>query len=286
MTNMESPHAPFRPPVGPEPTDEELQNLDMRQEAADRNEHMAYLRSIAGPRTKRGGRRTLWISLSVIAALAIAGAVIYVLFVKDSSERQPDPKRNESSQKAQTPPDDEDISIKTKRHDSPAFFLGFDYPEDWTISDDGSGKLLARSPAMNLKTVSGKTEKCIITLRIQGKQDALPEFKNGNGIAVLASEKLTYEKPTQSQRAQTYLSFVGYVGSPQGSLDGLYITGDIGYQKDQAVPEVDIVRVDPLITVGFTSVSGAAVSLRTSNWNEKSLFTASIKTLLTTLSVQ
>jgi hypothetical protein len=36
-------------------------------------------------------------------------------------------------------------------------------------------------------------------------------------------------------------------------LDAVYVTGDSGYQQDQAIPMADVVKGDPLINVTFVS---------------------------------
>jgi hypothetical protein len=255
----------------------------MRSQAdIDRQERIEYMRRVAGPRKPK---KAWWKWLLVGLAVAlVAAAATYLLFLKPKDKDKQASQSTKSSQS--TPPaQQQSAAITTKHHQSANFSLEFDYPENWTVTDDGSGKLTVKSPTMPLKSASGKAVSGQVTVTIQGKQAELKEFKGGNGLAVRESDKLTYTKPTSSQRAQTYLSFVGYAGSAQTGIDGMYITGDIGYQKDQAVPMVDVVRGDPLVTVSFSG-SGGTLSISSDSWNDSNQLTKSLKTIITSLSIQ
>jgi hypothetical protein len=266
--------------------DERLQTAPLNQEEADRQARIAYLKSLApSPSPKK--RWWLWL-LIVLVILLLAGAVWFYMSkkTKDQSTAQKPQTQNQQKEAEETP------TTETKHHDSPTFALGFDYPADWTVTET-DGRLTAVSKTMKLKTAGGQSLNGRIQVLIQPKQSTIKEFSKGNGVAILDSEKISYTKPTQTQRAQTYLSFVNYSGSTETGIDALYITGDIGYQKDQAVPMVDIVRVDPLITASFVqcpneACSGATapLTLDASSWKEKVVLSSAIKTVLTTLSIQ
>lgn len=277
---------PNSPPPKKHDDLDDVQEQMRSQDDLDRKERIAYLKRMAGPRKSKKSWWK-WLVAGVILA-GLAGAAVYFFVLKSDGA---DKKKAAPTDSAQTnaPSGSEpqqNATITTKHHQSPTFGLEFDYPDDWTVTDDASGKLTVKSPSMQLKGASGKTVTGQIVFTIQSKQDKLKEFDGGNGLAVRESEKLTYTKPTASQRAQTYLSFVSYAGSATTGIEGLYITGDIGYQKDQAVPMVDIVRVDPLINFGFTGNGAASLSLSADNWNDANLFTKSVKTILTSLSIQ
>jgi hypothetical protein len=182
------------------------------------------------------------------------------------------------------------IDKNTQSYNSPNFYLGFNYPANWTVTDNGGGQMTITSPATHLKSTSGKevTGQIILMLRSQGQ--ALPEFNIGNTTAVLPSEKIAYTKPTQNQRANTYVSFLQYPSSSSG-LDGIYITGDYGYQTGQAIPKVDIAKVDPVISVIFTqctssdcSSKATPLTISASSWSDPA-FATPIKTMLESLSI-
>ena len=150
------------------------------------------------------------------------------------------------------------ITTETKRYSSSQFFLDFDQPSDWELTDElASGILKATSPDLNIPTPGGTTTGKVV-LTIKGKSQKLPEFGTGNATAVIDSEKVAYTKPSSAQRGQTYLSFLSYpASSSTGLIDGVYITGDFGYTKEQAIPKVDIQKVDPVITLTFFACDGS-----------------------------
>jgi len=171
------------------------------------------------------------------------------------------------------------ITSATKHYDSSNYNLGFDYPEDWTISDTPNNKLTATSPAVQLRGAGGQAFTGQIVFSIQPKQTSVSQFAAGKTVAALESQKIAYKSPTSSQRAQTYVSFVSYNGD-SSNLDGLYITGDNGYQADQDVPMSDIAKADPLVSITFLKCADAdckttpsATSLPTSDWSDTGLST-------------
>jgi hypothetical protein len=145
---------------------------------------------------------------------------------------------------------------------------------------------------MKLKDTSGQNIDGQIIMTIRGKTKKLSEFDKGAATAVLDSEKISYTKPSQTQRGDTYISFLALAGSKDGGLDGIYITGDAGYQKNQAVPTVDISRIDPITNVTFVKCSDSkcsgtptALTVEPENWEDTN-FSKPIKTLLQSLTIQ
>ncbi|HSX05278.1 MAG TPA: hypothetical protein VLF69_02330 [Candidatus Saccharimonadales bacterium] len=157
-----------------------------------------------------------------------------------------------------------------KHYDSTTYTLGFDYPEDWTVNDT-TDKLTITSPAVRLTTTHGDKDVHVV-VTIQNPQSTIPGYPAGGATAALLSQKLTYKQPSAVQRAQTYLSFLGYTSAT--SLDVLYITGDNGYQQGQQVPMSDVAKGNPLISVAFQTCSSdncktgtpTPVSLKANTW--------------------
>ncbi len=258
------------------------------QDEADRQARIAYLKTLA-PSPKPRRRRTK-IIICIVGVLLLVGAGIAWILLTGETPPDKEPKGSNPSKVQEERP--EQPTTETKHHESPTFGLGFDYLADWTVTE-ANGRLSAVSKTMKLKAADGQTSNARIQVLIQPKQTVIKEFDKGNGLAVLDSEKITYTKPSPSQRGQTYLSFVNYPSSSAKGIDALYITGDIGYQKDQAVPMVDIVRVDPLITVNFLQCPNEACSgatapftLEADVWQKNAALPVAIKTVLTTLSIQ
>lgn len=257
-------------------------------EEAERRARIAYLKSLAPPPPRRSRAKRI---VLILLVLLVAGTAIawFLLGKKDNgANKTPQNTANQQDTVEKEP----EPTTETKHHESPTFGLSFDYPADWTVTE-ANGRLSAVSKTMKLKSADGQNSNGRIQVLIQPKQSTLKEFDKGNGLAVLDSEKITYTKPSPSQRGQTYLSFVNYPSSAAKGIDALYITGDIGYKKDQAVPMVDIVRVDPLISASFVqcpneACSGATapLTLDAAAWQSKPVLQAAIKTVLTTLSIQ
>ncbi|MBI2007801.1 hypothetical protein HYS85_00990, partial [Candidatus Saccharibacteria bacterium] len=157
----------------------------------------------------------------------------------------------ESAQTAQnSTPAAAKITTETKKFESVNFKLSFDYPGNWTASEDNADEINVLSPDLKLKGVDGKDVTGQIYFRIRAKGQKLEGLDGGSATAILNSEKIAYTSPTQVQRASTYISFLRYAGGSEG-LDAIYITGDLGYEKDQTVLKTDIEKVDPIISIEF-----------------------------------
>lgn len=255
---------------------------------ADRRARIEYLRSLTGPRKpKRSWGKPL---LIILLILVIAGGAAYWFLLRKSDKPADNAKnQNQSSQSNDTATQNAQI----KHHDSESFGLGFDYPENWQVTDEGNGKITVASPSTKLKTPNG-TQDGQVVFAIQKKQTSLPGFKNGNAIAVRSSERIAYVKPTPNQRAETYLSFLSNAGSATVAIDNIYVTGDLGYQKDQAIPQVDIIGGDPLVGISFVKCSGdacsadksATISVADSTWNDSNVMVKAVKAILTSLTIQ
>jgi hypothetical protein len=126
------------------------------------------------------------------------------------------------------------------------------------------------------------------------QQGQLPaSFSAGAALAVLNSQRITYTQPTTAQPSQAYLSFVQYSSTTtKGGLDGIYLTGNYGYQKDQAIPSSDISSISPLVTVTFTKCGNASctsnlvpLTIASTSWSKSALQTP-IKAMLASLAFQ
>ena len=180
------------------------------------------------------------------------------------------------------------IDTTTKRYSSNQFYLDIDIPSDWEVKDEqGSGVFTATSPNVAIPTTgTSTTGKVILTMR--DKNQKLPEFDKGNATAVLDSEKIAYTKPSSAQRGQTYVSFLAYPTATSSSLiDGIYITGDFGYQKEQAIPKIDIQKVDPIISLTFMACDGSCtkqIAIAPDAW-QSAEFGGVLKKMLQSLTV-
>jgi hypothetical protein len=223
----------------------------------------------------------------VILLLVGGGAYVYL----KHSQSQKNAKAAQAAVQAAKPKVSSQIASTTKTYTSPNFYLTFSYPTNWTVTDTGGGQMMAVSPATQLKSSSGQTVTGQISLLIRATTQKLAEFKSGNAVAVFDSEKITYAKPTQNQRASTYISFLQYASTAGSGLDGIYITSDNGYQKAQAIPLVDVDQEDPIISIIFDQCSDSSCNGKTTpltigstSWNDAN-FAGPLKTMLESLSI-
>ena len=191
--------------------------------------------------------RKLGIGVVILVLVVALGGSGYWFYKNRKSSNKP----AESAQTAQnsTPAADK-ITTETKKFESVNFKLSFDYPGNWTASEDNAEQITVLSPDLKLKDVDGKDVTGQIYFRIRAKGQKLEALDGSSATAILNSEKIAYTSPTQVQRASTYISFLRYAENSQG-LDAIYITGDLGYEKDQTVLKTDIEKVDPIISIEF-----------------------------------
>ncbi len=229
-------------------------------------------------------RRLSRVIIAVILLLVVAAAAFWLLKSKPDAEQtqtqQPPSATEETTHQT--------ISSETKNYHSPKFFLSFDYPSDWKVVEavDGS-RLTIKSPTLSLPTKSGNQSGQVVML-MRDETQKLPEFDKGNAMAVRDSEKITYDKPSSTQRGQTYISFLTYASNPAAGLDGIFITGDNGYKTEQAIPKADIIPIEPIISVSFISCDGGcgttALQVSPSLWD--TAIGEAIKNLLKSLKIQ
>lgn len=263
---------------------------ELSQEEVDRRARIEYLRSLTGKKQpKKRPVRALLITLLIVAIVAALAAGAYWFVSRSGSEKQP--ARQDATQKNTT--DDQPEIGAPKAYESTHFGLGFSYPENWKVTDDGNGKLMVASSVAKVKTPNGTSDAQVIFM-IQAKQSALPGFAKGNGIASRTSEKIAYAAPTPSQRAQTHMTFVSFAGAATTGIDSVFVTGDLGYQKDQAVPQTDIIQGDPLVSMFFAKCNGdtcaadpasARVTIADSTWNDSHPLVKAVKAILTSLAI-
>lgn len=214
----------------------------------------------------------------LVIVLATAGYFGYKsTSKKTTSSQETVPSSSQTSSVSQT----KTISTQTKNYSSQNFTLSFSYPQDWTVTDTtGTNLLTVTSPAVTLTDASNQKFNGQITMSIRGKTQKLTEFDKGSATAALESEKIAYTQPTQTQRGNTYVSFLRFAKTVNtAALDGVYITGDAGYKKDQDIPLIDITKVDPVISITFGKCSDATcssapqTSISVSSWSDTALST-------------
>lgn len=158
------------------------------------------------------------------------------------------------------------------------FNTAFSYPSSWTVVDSGTAPLTITSPEENLVADSGKSvpAQVVVTLARQG---TIPPAFSSQSVAVMTSSKINYSAPAAGQAADTYISFVQYPSTTVvGGLDGIYITGNYGYQKFQSIPASNISSIDPIVYASFYSCATSAcpiasrqpLTIASSDWKDTS----------------
>lgn len=225
------------------------------------------------PKHILGGLLKILVVLVVVAALVVGG----LWFLKHHKSSKPVAAPKATSTSSQANPSGIAIATKTTHYDSTNYALGVDYPTDWTVNDTAGSKLAITSPALQLQDSNKQTFAGQIVFTVQSRQTSLPLFAPGHAVAAMASQKLTYKSPTPNQRAQTYLTYVNYSGG-SSTIDALYITGDNGYTVTQGIPEGDMTKDDPLVSISFLKCAdtacktpGTATSISAGDWQNSSL---------------
>lgn len=142
----------------------------------------------------------------LVLLVVIAGGVGAWLFLK----KDPTPAQTETTQTTEqaAPQPETAMATGTKTYTNDIMRLSIDYPDNWTVTEENNAALI-ESPDFTYNTVSqGEvTGNFRIYIR-QGAKTADSEYF-GRGYAIAPSETLTYAKPTDNQRKETFLSAFG-----------------------------------------------------------------------------
>ena len=210
----------------------------------------------------RAKSSTWWVWLIVVLVIGAAFVLAAAYFgnkAKPSAHTNPKPAASTSPPAKQTPPP----AIPTTPYSTSTFGMSFNYPTSWKVVDSGSAGVSVTSPVMTLTAADGQPQLGQISMNIL-KQGSLPAGFTTTSVAVLLSQKVNYSNPSTSQAAATYLSFVQYPSTNiKGGLDGIYVTGNYGYQKDQDIPASNVTSIDPLIYFNFYACTSSACPLQT-----------------------
>lgn len=217
-------------------------------------EYVSHITPVQKQKQRRRNRKRLLIALLV---LLIVGAVAGYFLTKKPSSNEQTPS-NQSAQPEATEPEEELVTT-TEHYTSSAFRLSLDYPSNWSVNDKEG--LTFVSPKLKLANAEGQEGDSLVVIMVRSKGSRVNEIEGDTITALKASEKIAYTTPSANQRAETYLTFASHL-SPKG-LDGIYITGDNGYEKDAFVPKSDLMLSDPMINVSFYACQDTKCDLKT-----------------------
>lgn len=226
----------------------------------------------------------------ILLVLILAAAAVYWFGFKENKQAA---NSSASSNKQSSGQAASSASQSTTHYDSPNFNLSFDYPSTWKVKDEGGGELTVTSPPMSMTDSLNQSTTGKIVMTIRSKARPLTEFGDGNAIAIRQSDKITYTKPTSTQRHNTYISFVNYAnGTDATGMDGVYVTGDYGYKANQDVLKTDFAKVDPRISITFQECNTAKcagkttpLTINASSW-DNSDFSDPLLAMLESLAIE
>jgi len=208
-----------------------------------------------GYKKPSSGNRALKIGLSLAVVLVIVGLGTYLLITnKPKPAKQTYVVKTATSIKSKTNSTTGAVnSPPMTSYASSSYGATFSYPSNWKLVNNGPGApITVTSPIENLINENGQKVPAEVTMNLSNQATTPSTFGN-TSAAVLTSQKLTYKHASASQAASTYISFVQYPSTTVvGGLNGIYVTGNYGYQKYQLIPVSQINQVDPLIYFSFT----------------------------------
>ncbi len=268
---------PAPKPESSDPLIEEQNVFEAASHEIDTDTDYSELTPLRKPK-KSMGKIFMYILAGIICIGGVAAGGYVLMKQKNSSKAssthssQSADKKSSSNSSTSTPtpaPTNNNKSSNpssgTKDYTSDNLKVAFSYPNSWTVDDSGDGKLAVTSPSMELTDASGQKQTGEVVLKVENQASAdMSDFKKGSAAAVLDSEKITYSNPAAGQRANSYISFVQYsTTTTKGGLDGIYITGNLGYKYAQTITESDIAKIDPLVRVVFVKCSDSKCSSTT-----------------------
>ena len=238
---------------GDRPPDPELDNES--NESASK--FVSGLDSIKEQHRKSKRNKIIFISIIVILLLAVGGYFGFKFLNKEPAPQQQaqETSQEDTNQNEQTAPVEE--------YNSRDLQLSLEYPGNWEVDDSEIGKLLITSPETALTDAIGNEVQGKVVFTIVNAGGDIPGFVIDGGTAAIASEKITYTRPSQNQRKQTHITLVAF--EPTG-VEAVYVTGDNGYKKDQFVPKSDVAKIEPNIAITFVDSSGELLSISADEW--------------------
>jgi hypothetical protein len=232
-------------------------------EAVDYKQYMPKLK----PERKFLRRLVKTVVLLVVIAGCGMGAYVFGAHYNTSKTASSIKATTASSTTKVTPP----TQIFTSNYQD----LTFVYPTDWKVQET-STVITATSPVLKLTSYARQIVTGHIIFQVRAQDVALNEFSAGAATAALNSQIINYAAPASGQRASTYISFLNYANSKGGGIDGIYITGNAGYQSGQDAPESDVQSVSPVVSFTFSKCTNKVCSgtttpltIASQNWSEK-----------------
>jgi len=242
----------------------------------------SYVNTKKGP-SKRDKKSQIIFIISCCILLAIlgAGAYSYGYYTRDNKKQEV-----KTTTKIVVKPLANNIySPTTTSYDSTVFGFNIKYPDSWQLSSSGTNNVSLTSPVTSLTADTGQKVNGRVVLSVVSK-GLVPAGFGTSSVAVLDSVDISFDSPTSNQAAQSYLSFVQYPATDiKGGLDGIYVTGNNGYVKDDVIPIADVNTMSPLIYATFYQCNSLActsskpLTISSSEWSNTDFSNAITNTI-------
>jgi hypothetical protein len=166
--------------------------------------------SVAKPRRSLKKPLIILVVVLVIAAIGYGGYKLFFGSNTTPPQTNQAPQQNTSQQATnKLTTGDVPKSTDTKEYKSETLGFTLTYPTTWTVSTTTDNGVRVTSPDFKFRTVEGKAVSGNFRLYIRTQARESDSKYIGRGVAIIPSEKLTYTKPTSTQRKDTLVSSFG-----------------------------------------------------------------------------
>lgn len=184
-------------------------------------------------------KRIVLIVLGVVAGLALIGAAVYWWAAGSEADTQEEAAveevaEDEAASEREAPSLSPAEAAEIVTFNSETLELEFDHRRDWTVTESADGsRVTLSSPPVGYQTVDGEVpaSQGVFTLSIQRGVPQAAQDAINNADAVLDSELIAYNEPTEMQRHYTNVSYAGR----DGDLSFVIITGSAEYDAGEAL---------------------------------------------------
>lgn len=202
--NPSTPPTPSEPPQPPVPATDDIPDKDMPPAPVLDNENLPK-----PPKLKKSPKKALLVVLIIALILAVAGAAGWFFLIRPEEKPAPAPQTNQASQEDQTSNSDVPEATNTETFTSDVYRITLKYPKTWTVTEDNDNSILVQSQNFAYETASGETKQGNFRIAIRKGATTADSEIIAKGVAIEASQKLTYTAPAPGQRTETNLSNFG-----------------------------------------------------------------------------
>lgn len=216
--------------------------------------------SVPKPPKLKKSPKGLMVVLVVIGVLALAGALGWFFFMRDSGQPA---QQSQAPAAEETQASDDDVpeATNTETFTSDPYRATFMYPKTWEVTENNDNSILVQSENFTYKTVSGESKEGNFRVAIRKGATTADSEIIAKGVAIQASEKLIYTAPAPGQRTETNLSLFGK--DKVDNFSFLLITSNFTLQKGDTLGPNFGKETDAFLISGGYSETGLEPGLAT-----------------------